>query len=206
MVIAALVIIYYAFLDTFGSDFHRNVDDTVLTPVCGQDSKLYGIERISSISARHIRQKFQGVLINLCMEAAHAFLRVFHRPFQKDLYIFLFQRFQLKDAGSGDQSAVYFKIRILCSGADQDHGAILYKWKQIILLAFVKPVDLVDKEDRLSSVHPLQVFRLFYNILHILFSRYRGIDLLELRAGRVGDHPCKCSLPRARRSVKDDGA
>ena len=117
MVIAALVIIYYALLDTFGSNFYSNMDNPVLASVCRQDPKLYGIERISRISARHIRQEVQSVLIDLCMEAAHAFLRVFHRPFQKDLYIFLFQRFQLKDAGSGDQRAVYFKIRVLRSPA-----------------------------------------------------------------------------------------
>ena len=206
MVIAALVIIYYALLDTFGSNFYSNMDNPVLASVCRQDPKLYGIECISRISARHIRQKVQSFLIDLCMKAAHAFLRVFHRPFQKDLYIFLFQRFQLKDAGSGDQRAVYFKIRVLRSRTDQDHSAILYKWKQIILLAFVEPVNLVDKENRLPAVHALQVFRLFYNFLHILFSCHRGIDLLELRAGRIGDHPCQCGLPSARRSVKDDGA
>ena len=65
-------------------------------------------------------------------------------------------------------------------------------------------MDLVDKQDRPLLVHATQILGLRHDFLHIFLSGNRRIDLPELRAGRVGDHPRKRRLSRSRRTV-DDG-
>ena len=204
MIVAAFIIIYHPLLDAFGGNIHCNMDNAVFAPVRGQDTEFYGVERISGIAACHICQKIKRILINLSMKTAHALLCIFHSSSQKDFYIFFFQRFQLKDAGSGNQSTVYLKIRILRSRSDQDHGPILHKGEKVILLSFVEPVDLVDKEDRLPAVHPLQIFCFLYDLFHIFFPGYCRIDLLKLRTCRIGDHLCQSRLSCSRRPVEDD--
>ena len=131
-------------------------------------------------AARHICQKVQRILIDLSMKAAHTFPGVFHSSSQKDFYIFFFQRFQLKNAGiwkSGRLFTSKYGFSVVAPIRITVPSSI--KREKVILLSFIKPVDLVDKKDRLPAVHPLQVFRLFHNLFHILFSRYCCIDLLK---------------------------
>lgn len=52
---------------------------------------------------------------------------------------------QFKNDGAGNQRSIYLKIRIFRRCPDQNDRSILDKRKQIILLAFIETVNLVDK-------------------------------------------------------------
>ena len=111
---------------------------------------------------------------------------------------------QFKNDRTRDQCAVHLKIRVLCGRSDQDQRTILHKGEQIILLALIKPVDLVNKQYGLLSIHPAQVLGLRHYLFHILLAGNGGIDLRKLRAGRVGDHPGQSRLPRTGRPIEND--
>ena len=67
-------------------------------------------------------------------------------------------------------------------------------------------MDLIHKQDGLLSVHAQGILRLLYNVLHILFPGYGGIDLAEPGAGGIGDHLRQGGFSRSRRAVKDHRA
>ena len=140
------------------------------------------------------------------MICAHAALRVGHCPLQQLFDILLLQRLQFEDHRSGEQSAVHLKVRVLCRRADQNQGAVLHKRKQVILLAFIKAVNLVDEQNCLLPVHAEVLLRLLHDCLHILFPGDGRIDLGEFGLRRVGDDAGECRLSRARRSVKNERA
>ena len=138
--------------------------------------------------------------------AAHPPPVVGDRTVQQLLDLIWLQGLQLEDPGAGQQGAVHLKIGILCSGADQDQGAVLYIGQQIVLLAFIKAVDLVYEQDRLAAVHAQGVLGRLDRLLHIFLSRHGGVQLAELGLGGVGDHPGQGGLSGARRAVEDQGA
>lgn len=112
---------------------------------------------------------------------------------------------QFKNDGAGNQRSIYLKIRIFRRCPDQDQSPILYKRQKIILLPLIKPVDLINKKNRLFTIHSLQILRRFHDLFHILFSGYCRIDLLKFSTCRIGDHFCKGGLSGSRRAVKDQG-
>ena len=120
--------------------------------------------------------------------------------------VFLFQRLQLKDHGSGKQRAVYLKVWVLRGGPDEDQRAVLHEGEQVILLTFIEAMDLVHEHDGPLAVHAQVFFRLRHHGLHVLLPRHRGVDLGKGRAGGVRDHLGQCGLPGPGRPVKDDGA
>ena len=206
VVVSGLVVVHHTLLDAFRSHLQGDMDQAVLAAVCGQDPQFHRIERVSGIPSGNIRQKIQGVLVNLRMEGAHPLFLVIHCPAQDRLDILLIQRMELKDAGSGQQRSIDLKIRVFRSRPDQRDGAVLHKRKQIILLSLVETVDLIDKQDGLLLIHPQQFFCLLNDLLHVLLARGCGIDLLKFGTGRVGDDLCQGGLARPRRPVKNDGA
>ena len=120
--------------------------------------------------------------------------------------ILLRQRLQFKDPRSRKKRTIHFEIRILCCRTDQDHRAVFHIWQQVVLLCLIEPVNLVNKENRLSSVAAQVLFRLCDNLLKVLLSRYRCIHLMEICSCRPSDHTSKGCFPHARRSIKDDRA
>ena len=176
----------------------------VLAAVRRQDSQFYGIQRIPGIPSREIRQEFKGVLIDHGAIAAHSLLRIVDRTAKHRLDILFIQWVEFKYTGTWDQRSVYLEIRIFRCRSDQGDRPVFHKRKQIILLPFIKPVDLIHKKNRLLLIHAQGFFRLLYHRLHILLSRHRGVDLREFRAGGVGDHLRKSRLPGPRRAVEDD--
>ena len=180
------------------------MDEAVLAFWCGKDSKLYCIQRASCIAACHICQKFHSILINDSTVISHAPVTVVHSPEDQSLNILIAQSLQFKDNGSGQKSAVDFKIRVFCSCADQDDCSVLYKRKKIILLSFVKAMDLINKKNRLFAVHAQIILGFFYNGFHIFFSCYSCIDLSKISAGSIGYYFCQCCFACSGRSVKDN--
>ena len=67
-------------------------------------------------------------------------------------------------------------------------------------------MDLIHEKDRLLSVHADRILRIFHDLFHIFFPRYRSIDLLEPGTCRVCDHFRQSRLSRSRRTVKDHGS
>ena len=64
-------------------------------------------------------------------------------------------------------------------------------------------MDLIDEENGPFSVHSQTVFRGLYCLLHVLFAGGRGIELDELRARGIGDHPRQGCLARPGGTVKN---
>ena len=206
MIVSGFIIIHDSFLNTFSSHIDCNMDLVIHAPFRSKDSKLYRIQCTSRITACHICQKIECLLIDHCAVASHTFFDIIYRTLQKLFNIFLTQRFQFKDTGSGNQRTVHLKIRILSRCSDQYDRTVLHKRKQIILLPFVKAVNLIYEKDRLLLIHSFQILRFLYYILHILFTCNRGIDLPKFRAGRMCDHFSKRRLTSSRRSIEDNGA
>ena len=67
-------------------------------------------------------------------------------------------------------------------------------------------MDLVNKKNRLLSIHTQIVLGFFYHLFHVLFSRYGSVDLPEPGAGGIGDHFRQGSLSCSRRAVKNNAA
>ena len=56
------------------------------------------------------------------------------------------QRFELQNGGTGYQSFVNLKIRILGRSSDQNNGAVFYKRQERILLKLIETMDLINEE------------------------------------------------------------
>ena len=204
MIIPGLIVFDYPFLNTFGCNIQCYVNLSVCSPLGCQDTKFNRIQCTSGIPAGNIRKEFQCIFLYHCLIASHAFYHVIDRPRDQRLNIFFCKRLQLKNARSGKQRPIYFKIRIFRRCTDQDDRTILHKRKQIILLSFIKSVDLVYEQDGLLPVHSLHLFCPGNHFFHIFFTRSRCIDLGKFRTGRVGNYFCKCGLPCSRRTIKND--
>ena len=204
MIIALFVILDHPLLDTFRGNVKSQMNKSVRAFGSGKDSKLYCIQRASCIAACHIRKKFHSILLDNSSVISHASVAVIYSPEDQGLNILIAQSLQLKDNGAGQKSAVYFKIRVFCSCADQDDCSVLYKRKKIILLSFVKAMDLINKKNRLFAVHAQIILGFFYNGFHIFFSCYSCIDLSKISAGSIGYYFCQCCFACSGRSVKDN--
>ena len=204
MVIPRLIVLHHPLLNTLRRHVQRDVNFPVLTPGCGQNAQLHGIERKARVPARHVRKELRGIRVQHGPVCAHPLLFIGDGPAQKLLHVFSGKRLQLKDNGPGKQRPIHLKIGIFRGRPDQDHGAVLHEGKQIVLLAFIKAVDLIDEKNGLLSIHAQRFLRRGHHLFHILFPRHRGVDLREARAGGVGDHPGQRGLSRSGRAVKDN--
>ena len=204
MIIPGLIVFDYPFLNTLGCNIQCYVNLSVCTPFCCQDAKFNRIQCTSGIPAGNICKKFQCIFLYHCLITSHTFYRVIDRSRDQRLNIFFCKRLQLKNARSGKQRPIYFKIRIFRRCTDQDDRTILHKRKQIILLSFIKSVDLIYEQDGLLTVHSLHLFCFGNHFFHIFFTRSRCIDLGKFRTGRVGNYFGKRGLPSSRRTIKND--
>ena len=185
MVITALIIPHRPFLDTLLGHIQRNMNQTVLGPLRCQDSKFHRIQGRPGITACHICKKVNRLLRDISLVAAHPLLLIIDGASQQFCDIFLCKRFQFKNPGTRNKSAVDLKIRILRRRSNQKQSPILHKGQQIVLLALIEPVNLIYKKNSLLAVHPQGIFCLLHNLLHILLSRNRCIQLLESGACRT---------------------
>ena len=203
MVISFFVIIHHSFLDTFWRNIQSNMNLSIFASVRCQYTQFNRIQCVSCISTWHICQKFKCIIFYHCMKASKTFLSIIHCTEKQFLNICLLQWMQFKNTWSRNQSSIYLKIRILRCCANQDQRSIFHKWKQIILLPFIKAMNFINKKNRLFSIHSLQIFCFFHYFFHIFLSGNCRIDLFELCAGCMCDHLCQCCLSCSRRSVKN---
>ena len=78
--------------------------------------------------------------------------------------------------------------------------------QQRVLLRLVEAVDLVEEEDRPLSVRAEPLAGARDHLAHLRDRRRHGRELLERRAGRVGDDAGERRLAAARRAVEDHRA
>ena len=177
---------------------------SIFTALCSQHTKLHCIQCASCISSCNIGKKFHRVIINHCLIASHPFFHIIDGTPDQFRNIFFTKWLQFKNAGSGDQRTVYFKIRVFCCRTNQNNGSIFHKRKQIILLPFIKSVNLIYKKNRFLLVHAKRLFCLCNHCFHIFLSRYSSINLGKLCARCICNHFCKRGLSGPRRSIENN--
>ena len=116
MLISGLIVAYHPFLDTFRGSGKINMNLAVHTRICCENAKFYGIQSCTGIAS----EISAGILLLLRPERYQNcqvpyFYRSPHVPEVFD--IFFFQRFQFKNNGAGNQSAVHFKIWVFRSSS-----------------------------------------------------------------------------------------
>ena len=178
----------------------------VRAALCRHNAEFHRVERSSGVSAGHLGEKTRRVFPNLRVISPHSPLRVLHGASDQFHDILCLKRVKLEDHRAGQERSVHFKIGIFGSRSDQRQRAVFHEREEIILLGFVKAVDLVDKQDGLLPEHPSPVLRLLDDLLHVLLSGGRGVDLPEPRFCRICDHLGKSCLAGSGRSVEDQAA
>ena len=204
MIIPLLIILDHTLLDAFRSDIKRQMDITVITLWSCQDPELHGIQCTPRITAGHIRKKFKRVVIDHSTIIPHSLITVIDCTQDQRADILLTQSPELKNNRTGEKSTVDLKIRILRRCTDQYDRSILHKRKKIILLSFIKTMDLVDEQNGLLTIHTKLFLRFLYDLLHILLARNRSIDLSKIGTGRIRDHLSKRRLTSPRRPIKNN--
>ena len=204
VVVSVFVIAYDPFLDALGCHIKGDMDESVLTSGSGQDAKLNGVEGISGISPGHVCKEVQSISIYLGFVVSHSFCLIIDCT-KDELFDFgNLKGFQFKDDGTGDQSGIDFKIRIFSCSADENNSSVFHERKEIVLLAFIKAVDLIDEEDGFFSVHAQILLCFFYYGFHIFFSCYSGIDLSKFCACGVGNNLCQSGFSCSWRTIEDN--
>ncbi len=191
MIVSVFVVADDAFLDALRSDIKGDVNETVFTTWGSEDTKFDGVESISGISACHVCEEIECVFIYLGLVVSHSFFLSLTALRMSSLTSGDLQRFQFEDDGAGDKSRIDFEVWIFCCCADKNDGSVFYKWKEIVLLAFVETVNLVDEEDGFLSVHTEILLCFFDNSFHIFFAGYGGVDLGKFSACGVGNYFCQ---------------
>ena len=180
------------------------MDESVLTSGSGKDAKLDSVEGISGISAGHVCKEVQSVIIYLGFVVSHSLCLVIDCA-KDELFDFgNLKGFQLKDNRTGDQSSIYFKIRILSCSADENNRSVFNEREEIVLLAFIEAVNLINEEDGFLSVHAQILLSFFYYGFHVFFSCYRGINLGKFCTCGVGNHLCQSGFSCSGRTVEDN--
>ncbi len=179
---------------------------SILQAVRGHNAQFHRIQSAPCISPGKVGQKFHGVLLDHRIVDSHALFLIIHRSSEQFPNILRAQGMEFKDNRAGNQGIIYFKIWIFRGGSDQNQGAVLHKGKQIILLTFIEPMDLVDEKDGLLPVHSQNVLGFFHHLFHVLFPCHSGVDLGKFRAGGICDDLCQSGLSRTGRAVKNKGA
>ena len=203
MIIASLVVPRRPPLNTFLGNIQCDPHFSVRRGLCGQNAELDGAQGTPGISVRNIRKEVCRVFIDGSIIHAHALFAVVDSAHDQGPHICPGKRLQLEDRRPGDERPVHLKIGVFRGRPDQCDRTVLNERKQIVLLGFIEAVDLIDKEDRLFSVHAQTVFGAPHGFLHVLFAGGRGIELDKLRTRGIGDHPRQCGLAGAGRSVKN---
>ncbi len=204
MVITGLVIAHDTLLDAFRSRFQCNMDSAVRARLRRQHAKLNPGQGCTRIPASCICQKIRCFFFKHGPIRAKPLLLIGYGPVQQHFDIFFGQCMQLKNNRTRKQRPIYLKVRIFRRCANEHDRPVFHKRQKVILLALVKPVDFVYKQNRLFSVHALIVPGFCNDLLHILFPGRSCIQLQELCTGRIGNDLCQCRLAGSRRPVKNN--
>ena len=204
MVVSVFVVADDAFLDALRCHIQGDVDETVFATGGSEDAQFDGIEGISGVAACHVCKEVEGVFIYPGFVVSHSFRLIVDCTEEEFLDFRNLQGFQLEDDGTGEQRGVDFEIWVLCGRTNEDDGSVFYEWQKIVLLAFVKAVDLVDEEDSLFPIHAQVLLGFFDNGFHVLFACHGSVDLGEFGTGSVGDDFGQSGLACSRRAVEDD--
>ena len=206
MVVTVFIVSRRSLLDTLLCHVERNMDLAIRSRFCGHDAQFNSIQCMSGIAAGDICQKIQCILVYGAVVGSHSPVCIVDCFFQKLFDGFPRNRLQFKDHRAGDQSAVDFKIGILCSSSYENDRTVLHIREQIILLSFIKTVDLVNEQNCTLPVHSLQFLRLCHHFFHILFARHCGINLLKFSTGSIGNDFRQRRFAGTGRSIENDGA
>lgn len=206
VVIAVLIVAHGALLDALGGDVKGDVNAAVRVAVGGEDRELDGIQRRAGVAVCGVGEELTCVVVDPGMEGADALSRVREGAVDEGRDVLAGEWLQLEDAGAGDQCAVDLEVRVLGGRADEDDGAVLDEWEEVILLRLVKAVDLIDEEDGLPAIAAVVLLRAGDDLLEVLLAGDGGVHLLEVGLRGVRDDLREGRLAGARRAVKDEGA
>src|SRR5215472_9207414 len=81
--------------------------------------------------------------------------------------VFLIQSPQHKDAGARQQGSYHFKAWVFSGGSDEGNHTMFNMGKHCILLRFVKPMNLVDKQNRALPRKLLKLLRILNDFSQI---------------------------------------
>ena len=166
-----------------------------------QDCHFQSRERRARVPVREVRDRCQRIIVYADILSAEAGGRLKGVAQYFD-NVGGRQGLQHKDLAAGQKSPVDLKGRILRRRADQDDRAFLHKGQKSVLLRFVEPVDLIDKDDRLHAVLPCGVCLLHHGADLLDAARHRG-EVDELGTCARGDDPCQSRLADAGRAPED---
>jgi hypothetical protein len=106
-----------------------------------------------------------------------------HILLKKRKNIFLCNTFQNIDTSTRNERIIYGKTWVFSSGSDEGDNSFFYKRKEGILLCFIPSMNLVEKEDGLSS---------FTIILLCFYEYFCEIFLLREYSGEMKKFRVEC--------------
>ena len=110
---------------------------------------------------------------------------------------------QLVDPAARQKRRVHLEVGVLGGRAHEDHGAVLHRGQQGVLLCLVEAVDLVEEEDRALAARVEPVPCAVDHRPHLGPARVHRGGLLERRPSVHREQPGERGLARARRPVQD---
>ena len=119
------------------------------------------------------------------------------------LDVFEPERLELVELHAREKGRVDLEVRVLRGRADQRDEALLDRRQERVLLGLVEAVDLVQEEDRATTLAAEPVTGALENRPHVADGRRHGRELLERRSGRRGDDSRERGLAAAGRAVED---
>ena len=136
----------------------------------------------------------------------HAVFLIRQCPLQKSFDVPVLKLPQLKDNRAGNQRLIHLKIRIFRCRPNQNQRAVLHMRQKGILLAFVEPVNLVNKQNRLFAVHPKLRLGILHCFLDFLYACRCRVNLAEFAFRGVGNDFRQSGLACPRRAIKNNRA
>ena len=136
----------------------------------------------------------------------HAVFLIRQCPLQQSFDVLVLKLPQLKDNRAGNQRLVHLKIRVFRCRPNQNQRAVLHMRQKGILLAFVEPVNLVNKQNRLFAVHPKLRLGILHRFLNLLYACRCRVNLAEFAFRGVGNDFRQSGLACPRRAIKNNRA
>ncbi len=204
MLVGCLVIAQDAALNGFLR--HLKVDANRPTGIRrgGFNGEFQRVERIPRVTARDLCQVVERLGGDLDAARPIAALGIAQRALEQSQGCPARERYELKDARTGQERAVDFEIRIFSCRADQNDGAVFNVRQERVLLGFVKAVDFVNEQDGALPVQVKTLARLFDDAANVGDARQDGAQGFEMRGGTVGDDGGERGLAGAGGTPQDD--
>src|SRR5205823_2047885 len=165
----------------------------------GLNCELEDVQRVACVAARPPRYQRDELVAQLRLERLDAMTR-------NEGELLLGQRLQLVDLAAREQCRVDLEIWVLGGRSDQRHQAFLDPGQQRVLLCLVEAVDLVEEEDRPLSGTSEPVSRARQHRTHVRDRGRHRRELLECRAGGLGDDSGERRLAASRGPEEDHRA